>query len=291
MKISFIGLGVMGYPMAGHLQKAGHDVTVYNRTQEKAKAWASEYGGNYAATPKDAVTGSEIIFVCVGNDDDVRSVVLGETGALNGMRSKTILVDHTTTSAILARELYDICKERGISFLDAPVSGGQAGAENGALTIMIGGEEKTYLTIEPILNCYAKKTKLLGSAGSGQLAKMVNQICIAGVVQGLSEALNFAMNTGLNPDDVVDVISKGAAQSWQMENRAATMVRNKFDFGFALDWMRKDLSFAIAEAEKNDILLPVTKLIDGYYKKIQENGGGRWDTSALITLLNKNNTQ
>lgn len=289
MKISFIGLGVMGYPMAGHLQKAGHNVTVYNRTQSKARAWAEQYGGKYAASPKEAALNSEIVFICVGNDDDVKSVILGDHGALNGMIEGTILVDHTTTSAILARELYNICKERKISFLDAPVSGGQAGAENGALTIMIGGDEETYLKAEPVLDCYAKKTKLLGPAGSGQLAKMVNQICIAGVVQGLSEALNFAMNTGLNPDDVIEVISKGAAQSWQMENRSSTMVRNQFDFGFALDWMRKDLGFAIAEAEKNDIPLPVTKLVDGYYKEIQQNGGGRWDTSALITLLNKNN--
>ncbi len=288
MKLSFIGLGVMGYPMAGHLQNAAHDVCVYNRTAEKAEKWAAEYGGRFAETPEKAASGSDIVFVCVGNDDDVRSVIFGEAGALAGMKSGSILVDHTTTSAVLAREIGTACESKNIHFLDAPVSGGQAGAENGALTIMIGGDEKTYDKIEPVLNCYAKKTKLLGPIGSGQLAKMVNQICIAGVVQGLSEALNFAIKTGLNADDVVDVISKGAAQSWQMENRSATMIRNEFDFGFALDWMIKDLGFAIAEAEKNNIPLPVTKLVEGYYREIQNNGGGRWDTSALITLLNKN---
>ncbi len=287
MKLSFIGLGVMGYPMAGHLQKAGHDVCVYNRTSVKSENWVKEHGGSFGLTPKEAASGAQIVFVCVGNDNDVRSVVLGEEGVLASMAPGTALVDHTTTSAILSRELNKACTKKNIKFLDAPVSGGQAGAENGALTIMIGGEEATYLNVEPVLNCYAKKTKLLGPAGSGQLAKMVNQICIAGVVQGLSEAINFAEKTGLNPDDVVEVISKGAAQSWQMENRAATMAKNEFDFGFALDWMRKDLGFAVNEAEKNDIPLPVTKLVDGYYKEIQENGGGRWDTSALITLLNK----
>lgn len=287
MKFSFIGLGVMGYPMAGHLQKAGHDVCVYNRMTEKAKKWAKEYKGRYSETPKDAALEAEIVFVCVGNDDDVRSVVFGENGALAGMGNNTTLIDHTTTSAHLARELARATQKKSIKFLDAPVSGGQAGAENGALTIMIGGEEDTYSNVESILSCYAKKSRLLGPPGSGQLAKMVNQICIAGVVQGLSEALNFAVKSGLNADDVVDVISKGAAQSWQMENRSSTMVRNDFDFGFALDWMRKDLGFALDEADKNDIPLPVTKLVDGYYEEIQNNGGGRWDTSALITLLNK----
>lgn len=285
MKLSFIGLGVMGYPMAGHLQNAGHDVCVYNRTTEKAEKWSQEYGGTFAITPADAAEGTEMVFVCVGNDDDVRSVIFGEDGALSAMEAGTTLVDHTTTSAILARELGNACEAKGISFLDAPVSGGQAGAENGALTIMIGGSEDTYQSVEPIIDCYAKKSKLLGPVGSGQLAKMVNQICIAGVVQGLSEALNFASATGLNADDVVEVISKGAAQSWQMENRSETMVRGEFDFGFALDWMRKDLGFALAEAEKNNIPLPVTKLVDGYYEEIQQNGGGRLDTSALITLL------
>lgn len=288
MKVSFIGLGVMGYPMAGHLQKAGHDVTVYNRTTAKAEKWADEYKGSFAKTPCEAAKESEIIFVCVGNDDDVRSVVFGDDGALAGMENGTMLVDHTTTSAILARELGEACGNKDISFLDAPVSGGQAGAENGVLTVMIGGDDASYDKASPVLNCYAKKTKLLGPVGSGQLAKMVNQICIAGVVQGLSEALNFAMKTGLNADDVVEVISKGAAQSWQMENRSHTMVRDEFDFGFALDWMRKDLGFALDEAEKNDIPLPITKLVDGFYEEIQQNGGGRWDTSALITLLNKN---
>lgn len=287
MKVSFIGLGVMGYPMAGHLKKAGHDVCVYNRTTEKAKKWADEYSGRFSETPKGAANAAEIVFVCVGNDDDVRSVIYGDDGVLAGMTSGSILVDHTTTSANLAREINEASEKISIEFLDAPVSGGQAGAENGVLTIMIGGKEDTYAKVENILECYAKKTKLLGSSGSGQLAKMVNQICIAGVVQGLSEALNFATKTGLNADDVVDVISKGAAQSWQMENRSSTMVRNEFDFGFALDWMRKDLGFALEEARKNDISLPVTELVDGFYEEIQNNGGGRWDTSALITLLNK----
>lgn len=287
MKLSFIGLGVMGYPMAGHIQNAGHDVCVYNRTTAKAKKWTDEYNGRIGATPKEAATGAEIVFICVGNDDDVRSVVNGPNGTLAGMGASSILVDHTTTSANLACELGEAAQEASIEFLDAPVSGGQAGAENGALTIMIGGEENTYARVSGILDCYAKKSKLLGPTGSGQLAKMVNQICIAGVVQGLSEALNFAMKTGLNADDVVEVISKGAAQSWQMENRSSTMVRDEFDFGFALDWMRKDLGYAIEEAEKNNIPLPVTKLVDKYYKEIQNNGGGRWDTSALITLLNK----
>lgn len=287
MKISFIGLGVMGYPMAGHLQNAGHDVCVYNRTTEKAIKWVEDYNGRFGKTPKETVEGAEIVFICVGNDDDVRSVVYGEDGAIAGMSSGCILVDHTTTSATLAHELDQKTQKQSIEFLDAPVSGGQAGAENGALTIMIGGKESTYFKVSNILECYAKKSKLLGPTGSGQLAKMVNQICIAGVVQGLSEALNFAMKSGLNADDVVDVISKGAAQSWQMENRSNTMVRDEFDFGFALDWMRKDLGFALEEAEKNNIPLPITKMVDGFYEEIQNNGGGRWDTSALITLLNK----
>ena len=287
MKLSFIGLGVMGYPMAGHLQNSGHDVSVYNRTLSKAESWISEHNGNYYKTPREAVAGAEIVFICVGNDDDVRSVAFGEDGVLASLKNGAILVDHTTTSAGLARELGQVCVKKNIGFLDAPVSGGQAGAENGALSIMIGGNDITYSKVEPILNCYAKNTKLLGPIGSGQLAKMVNQICIAGTVQGLSEALNFAMKTGLNADDVVEVISQGAAQSWQMENRASTMVRDEFDFGFALDWMRKDLGFALKEAEGLDIPLPVTKLVDEYYQKIQQNGGGRLDTSALISLLNK----
>ena len=285
MKLSFIGLGVMGYPMAGHLRNAGHHVSVYNRTTEKAEKWSQQYGGDFAATPAQAAVGAEIVFVCVGNDDDVRSVIFGDHGALAGMASDATLIDHTTTSAILARELGEACDARGIKFLDAPVSGGQAGAENGVLTIMSGGNEETYNTVKPVIDSYAKKTKLLGPVGSGQLAKMVNQICIAGVVQGLSEAINFASATGLNADDVIEVISKGAAQSWQMENRSSTMARGEFDFGFALDWMRKDLGFALDEADKNKIPLPVTKLVDGFYEEIQKNGGGRWDTSALITLL------
>jgi len=287
MKLSFIGLGVMGYPMAGHLQNAGHDVCVYNRTAAKAEKWAAEHNGRCATTPAKAATGAQIVFICVGNDDDVRSVAFGDEGALCGMESGAMLVDHTTTSATLARELGKACGDKDIDFMDAPVSGGQAGAENAALTIMIGGDEKDYAKAEPILNCYAKKSKLLGAIGSGQLAKMVNQICIAGVVQGLSEAINFAMKTGLNADDVIEVISKGAAQSWQMENRSSTMIKDEFDFGFALDWMRKDLGFALNEAEERNIPLPITKLVDGYYEEIQKNGGGRLDTSALITLLNK----
>lgn len=287
MKLCFIGLGVMGYPMAGHLKNAGHDVCVYNRTFSKAQKWVEVYGGSCHETPKGAAQGADIVFVCVGNDDDVRSVIYGDDGALEGMTTGTVLVDHTTTSANLARELGNACTERGIAFLDAPVSGGQAGAENAALTIMIGGEQSVYDNVAGILDIYAKKTKLLGPTGSGQLAKMVNQICIAGLVQALSEGINFAMKSGLNADDVIEVISKGAAQSWQMENRASTMIRNEFDFGFALDWMRKDLGFAIEEAEKNNIPLPITKIVDEYYAKVQENGGGRWDTSALITLLNK----
>lgn len=287
MKLSFIGLGVMGYPMAGHLQNAGHDVRVYNRTAAKAADWAKQYGGSYKESPKEAAQGADMVFVCVGNDDDVCSVVFGDNGVLAGMDAHKTLIDHTTTSANLARELGEACDKINIQFLDAPVSGGQAGAENAALTIMIGGDQQVYGTAKPVLDCYAKKTKLLGPVGSGQLAKMVNQICIAGVVQGLSEALNFATKSGLNADDVVEVISKGAAQSWQMENRASTMVKDEFNFGFALDWMRKDLGFALDEAEKNNIPLPITKLVDGYYEQIQGNGGGRWDTSALITLLNK----
>lgn len=287
MKLCFIGLGVMGYPMAGHLKNAGHDVCVYNRTFSKAQKWVEIYGGTCNETPKGAAQGADIVFVCVGNDDDVRSVLYGDDGALAGMSAGTVLVDHTTTSANLARELGSACTKRGISFLDAPVSGGQSGAENAALTIMIGGEQSTYDNTVDILDIYAKKTKLLGPTGSGQLAKMVNQICIAGLVQALSEGINFAMKSGLNADDVIEVISKGAAQSWQMENRASTMIRNEFDFGFALDWMRKDLGFAIEEAEKNNIQLPITKIVDEFYAKVKENGGGRWDTSALITLLNK----
>jgi 3-hydroxyisobutyrate dehydrogenase-like beta-hydroxyacid dehydrogenase len=285
MNLSFIGLGVMGYPMAGHLQNDGHNVTVFNRTISKAQKWAAQYGGKYAATPKEAVKNSELIFICVGNDDDVRSVVYGDNGILSGVKSQTILVDHTTTSALLAREVSVACNNKVVKFLDAPVSGGQAGAENGALTIMIGGDEATYLKVAPILECYAKKTKLLGPTGSGQLAKMVNQICIAGVVQGLSEAINFAQKSGLDPDDVIEVISKGAAQSWQMENRASTMARGEFEFGFAVDWMRKDLGFTIAEAEKNNAHIPMTKMVDSFYQEVQSMGGGRWDTSSLITLL------
>lgn len=287
MKLSFIGLGVMGYPMAGHLQNAGHDVCVYNRAFAKAQKWAAEYGGTCSETPKGAAKDADIVFVCVGNDDDVRSVVFGESGVLAGMTTGRTLVDHTTTSANLARELNAACSEGNISFLDAPVSGGQAGAENAALTIMIGGEQDVYDNVAEILGIYAKKTKLLGPTGSGQLAKMVNQICIAGLVQALSEGINFAMKSGLNANDVIDVISKGAAQSWQMENRASTMIKDEFDFGFALDWMRKDLGFAIDEADKNNIPLPITKIVDEFYGEVQENGGGRWDTSALITLLNK----
>lgn len=283
MKVAFIGLGVMGYPMAGHLQKAGHDVCVYNRNQAKAEKWQAEFSGEMAKTPALAAQECEIVFCCVGNDDDVRQVVLGEQGILAGIPKGSILVDHTTASANLARELAEIAIEQEQHFLDAPVSGGQAGAENGLLTVMVGGEEDTFVKVQPIMDAYARFSQLMGSVGSGQLAKMANQICIAGVVQGLAEAFNFAEKSGLNADALVETISKGAAGSWQMENRYKTMFAGEYDFGFAVDWMRKDLAIAFEEAKKNDAPLPMTKMVDGFYQEIQENGGNRWDTSSLIS--------
>lgn len=286
-KVAFIGLGVMGYPMAGYLAKAGHEVTVYNRTTAKAQQWVTEHQGQYAQTPAAAANGAEIVFACVGNDDDLRAVTIGENGAFETMSPGTIFVDHTTTSATVARELAAIAEQKGFGFLDAPVSGGQAGAENGALTVMVGGKQETFDAALPLIQCFSKMCKLLGDTGKGQLTKMVNQICIAGVLQGLSEAMHFAKASGLNPDDVVEVISKGAAQSWQMENRASTMVRNEFDFGFAVDWMRKDLGIVLDESRNNGTHLPLTALVDQFYGEVQAIGGNRWDTSSLIAVLEK----
>ncbi len=284
-KLAFIGLGVMGYPMAGHLSRASHETAVFNRTGEKATAWAGAYEGRAAATPAAAASDADIVFCCVGNDEDVRSVVYGDDGIFNGLKPGAILVDHTTASPALARELSDAAKAAGCGFLDAPVSGGQAGAENGALTIMVGGDEATFAAAEPAMAVYAKSVKLMGPAGSGQLTKAVNQICIAGVLQGLSEGLHFAEQVGLDIESVVDVISKGAAQSWQMENRAGTMAQGRFDFGFAVDWMRKDLDIALSTAEEFNASLPLTALVDQFYKDVQRLGGGRWDTSSLIERL------
>lgn len=283
--VAFLGLGVMGYPMAGHLAKAGHKVTVYNRTEAKAKAWAEEFGGRSAATPREAASGAEIVFACVGNDDDLRSVVLGQDGAFAGMSKGAVFVDHTTASADVARELYASGKAQGLQFIDAPVSGGQAGAVNGVLTIMCGGEQPTFDQIKPIAQAYGRAVTLVGEPGAGQLAKMVNQVCIAGIVQGLSEAIAFGQAANLDMKLVLEVISQGAAQSWQMENRGATMVDGKFDFGFAVDWMRKDLSLVLAEARHNGARLPLTALVDQFYGDVQKAGGGRWDTSSLITRL------
>jgi 3-hydroxyisobutyrate dehydrogenase-like beta-hydroxyacid dehydrogenase len=282
---AFIGLGVMGFPMAGHLARASHNVTVYNRTSARARAWTEKNGGRSAPTPAAAAGGAELVMLCVGNDNDVRSVALGDNGALSAMKAGTILVDHTTASATVARELYEAAKARGVRFLDAPVSGGQAGAENGKLTIMVGGDADAFALAEPVLACYARAVTLMGEAGSGQLTKMVNQVCIAGLLQGLSEGINFGMRAGLDIELVLDVIGKGAAQSWQMDNRGKTMAADKFDFGFAVDWMRKDLGMAIAEARANGAGLPVTALVDQFYARIQARGGGRWDTSSLIRLL------
>ena len=284
-RVAFLGLGVMGFPMAGHLASNGHDVVVYNRTMAKANNWAKSYEGSSAATPRDAVADREIVFTCVGNDDDVRSVVYGDDGAFAGMGEGTVFVDHTTASANLAIELYDTAREKGVGFLDAPVSGGQAGAENGVLTVMCGGEEETFNRVRPVIDSYSRAVTLMGIAGAGQLTKMVNQICIAGLLQGLSEGMNFALKAGLDPKTVVDVISKGAAGSWQMENRALTMAEDKFDFGFAVNWMRKDLNIILEEAQRNKARLPATSLIDQFYAQVQERGGGRWDTSSLIHLL------
>ena len=284
-KVAFLGLGVMGHPMAGHLARAGHQVTVYNRTASKAEAWAREYGGAFAATPAAAAAGADIVFACVGNDDDLRSVVLGEQGAFAGMRAGAIFVDHTTASAEVARELYAAAKAAGLQFVDAPVSGGQAGAVNGALTVMCGGDAAPFEVIKPVALAFAKAVTLVGASGAGQLAKMVNQICIAGLVQGLSEAVAFGQRAGLDMKQVLDVIGKGAAQSWQMDNRGKTMVDDKFDFGFAVDWMRKDLGLVLDEARRNGARVPVTALVDQFYADVQSMGGGRWDTSSLIKRL------
>ena len=286
-KVAFLGLGVMGYPMAGHLTKKGHEVTVYNRTKAKADKWAAEFGGKAAATPKEAAQGQEIVFCCVGNDDDLRSVTTAEGGAFEAMGKGTIFVDHTTASANVARELDDAAKAAGFGFVDAPVSGGQAGAENGVLTVMCGGEKAVFDRVEPVIMSFARACRLLGPAGSGQLAKMMNQICIAGLVQGLSEAVAFGQRSGLDVAAVIDVISKGAAGSWQMENRYKTMIESKYDFGFAVDWMRKDLSICLDEARRNGALLPATALVDQFYAEVQRMGGGRWDTSSLLARLNQ----
>jgi len=286
-KVSFIGLGVMGYPMAGYISKAGHNVTVYNRTKSKAEKWIKEYKGKIALTPEEAAKDSNFVFSCVGNDDDLKEVAIGKKGIFNSIKKGSIFIDNTTASATVARELYKKAKTHGFGFLDAPVSGGQAGAEKGALTVMVGGDEEDFNKAKDVINCYSKKVQLLGPSGSGQLAKMVNQICIAGLVQGLSEAINFGINSGLKMEDVIDVISKGAAQSWQMENRYKTMIDDKFDFGFAVDWMRKDLKIAMDEAKKNNSPLPVTKIVDDYYEEIQKMGGNRWDTSSLIRRFRK----
>ena len=286
-KVSFIGLGVMGYPMAGYISKAGHDVTVYNRTKSKADRWIKEYKGKIAETPEDAAKNSDFVFTCVGNDNDLKEVAIGKKGIFNTIKKGAIYIDNTTASASVARELYKNAKSHGFGFLDAPVSGGQAGAENGSLTVMVGGDKDDFDKAKTIIDCYSKKVQLLGPSGSGQLAKMVNQICIAGLVQGLSEAINFGINAGLKMEDVIDVISKGAAQSWQMENRHKTMIDDKFNFGFAVDWMRKDLKIAMDESKKNNSPLPITEIIDGYYEEIQKMGGGRWDTSSLIRRFRK----
>jgi len=287
MRVAFVGLGVMGYPMAGYLVQAGHEVTVFNRNPARANKWQEQYGGEIAATPAAAAQGAEIVFSCVGNDDDVRDVILAEDGILQGIAAGGVIVDHTTASAVVAREVYDAAEEKEVGFLDAPLSGGQAGAENGQLTIMVGGDDLVYERVLPVMDAYAKACTLIGSVGSGQLAKMVNQICIAGVVQGLSEGLHFAKRAGLDPAKVIGAISKGAAQSWQMENRWETMVADDFDFGFAVEWMRKDLKIALDEAERNGAALDMTRLVDGYYAEVQELGGNRWDTSSLIARLEK----
>jgi 3-hydroxyisobutyrate dehydrogenase len=285
-KVAFLGLGVMGYPMAGHLvARGGHDVVVYNRTSAKAQAWVAQHGGRHAATPREAVAGCDFVMACVGNDGDLRAVVLGENGAFAGMKAGAVFVDHTTASAEIARELGEQAKAKGFGFVDAPVSGGQAGAENGQLTVMCGGSEADYAKAEPVIAAYARACRRMGDTGAGQLAKMVNQICIAGLVQGLAEGLNFAEKAGLDPALVVEVISKGAAQSWQMENRYKAMIAGKFDFGFAVDWMRKDLSICLDEARRNGAPLPVAALVDQFYADVQRKGGGRWDTSSLIARL------
>ncbi|MFN4355278.1 NAD(P)-dependent oxidoreductase [Parvibaculum sp.] len=286
-RVAFIGLGVMGFPMAGHLAGAGHDVTVFNRTAVKAEAWMKAHGGASAATPKAAANGAEIIFACVGNDDDLREVTVGPDGAFHGMGAGAIFVDHTTASAAVARELHAAAAARGIAFIDAPVSGGQAGAENGVLTVMAGGDAAAFEKAAPVIAAYSRMAKLLGPSGAGQLTKMVNQICIAGLVEGLAEGLHFAKQAGLDAEAVIETISKGAAQSWQMENRYKTMIEGRFDFGFAVDWMRKDLSICLDEARRNGAQLPVTALVDQFYSEVQSMGGNRWDTSSLIARLEK----
>ncbi len=283
--VAFIGLGVMGYPMAGYLAKAGHTVRVYNRTIAKAEKWVAEYGGSCHSTPASAAEGASIVMACVGNDDDIRQVTIGVNGAFEGMTPNSILVDHTTASANVARELYASAREKNIAFLDAPVSGGQAGAENGALTVMVGGDSEPFDSARPFIDCFAKMVRLMGDSGAGQLTKMVNQVCIAGLMQGLSEGLHLARSSGLDGSAVIDVISKGAAQSWQMENRYKTMLDGKFDYGFAVDWMRKDLAIVLEEANDRGISLPVTALVDQFYAEVQSMGGRRWDTSSLFARL------
>lgn len=285
MRVAFIGLGVMGFPMAGHLSNSGHDVVVYNRTASKAAAWCDAYEGRAAETPRSAAEGADIVFTCVGNDDDVREVSLGDQGAIHGMAAGSILVDHTTASAKLARELCTAAAGKSVGFLDAPLSGGQAGAESGQLTIMVGGDEVIFDRAHPVMNCYARAITLIGPAGHGQMAKMVNQVCIAGIVQGLAEGLHFAKRADLDAPKVIEAISKGAAQSWQMENRWETMIRNEFEFGFAVDWMRKDLAIALEEADQNGASLEMTELVDRFYADVQALGGNRWDTSSLIARL------
>jgi 3-hydroxyisobutyrate dehydrogenase-like beta-hydroxyacid dehydrogenase len=287
VRTAFIGLGVMGFPMAGHLVRAGHQVTVYNRTRGKAEAWVQKFGGQCAGTPAEAARDAELVFACVGNDDDLRSVALGELGALAGMRPGAVFVDHTTASAQAARALADLAEDKGLSFLDAPVSGGQAGAENGQLAIMVGGDPAAFIRAEDVMWAYAKAITLVGPVGSGQLTKMVNQICLAGLTQALAEGLNFAVRAGLDVEKVLGVISKGAAQSWMMDNRSQTMLADQFDFGFAVDWMRKDLSICLGEARKNGASLPVSALVDQFYAEVQKMGGRRWDTSSLIARLER----
>jgi len=286
-QVAFLGLGVMGYPMAGHLKAKGHATRVYNRTPAKAERWVAQHGGETAATPAEAARGCDFVFACVGNDDDLRSIALGSGGALAGMKSGAVFVDHTTASALIARELHQEAEKRGFHFIDAPVSGGQAGAENGALTVMCGGDSEPYQRAEPVIAAYARACRLMGGAGAGQLTKMINQICIAGLIQGLAEGLQFGRKAGLDLETVVAVISKGAAQSWQMDNRSKTMAAGRFDFGFAVDWMRKDLGICLDEARRNGAHLPVAALVDQFYSEVQAMGGGRWDTSSLIARLEK----
>jgi 3-hydroxyisobutyrate dehydrogenase len=285
--VAFIGLGVMGYPMAGYISKAGHNVTVFNRTKSKAEKWIGEYKGKMANTPAEAADGADFIFTCVGNDNDLREVSLGDNGLFNTAKKGSVYIDNSTVSAEISRELYKAAKEKGFDFLDAPISGGQAGAEGGILTVMVGGDEGTFKNAQPVIDCYSQKVKLIGPSGSGQLTKMMNQMCIAGTVQGLSEAINFGINAGLDMDKVMETISKGAAQSWQMENRYRTMTDDKFDYGFAVDWMRKDLAIVIEEAKRNGSPVPITEIVDGYYSKVKEMCFNRWDSSSLIDLLNK----